>query len=138
MAAPRTTPLAAVFAYGTLEVPEIMRSVTGRDFPYVAATLSGWSRTLLRGRCYPGVRRAPGATTSGVLYVGVDAATLARLDAYEGDEYVRKRVRVSTTDGVREAWAWVVPSRLAHRLGRRPWDRAAFVQEHGTAWGLGD
>jgi gamma-glutamylcyclotransferase (GGCT)/AIG2-like uncharacterized protein YtfP len=53
---------------------------------------------------YPGYRSEPGGTVSGELYLLTDpAGTLPVLDRYEGPEFRRVRVTVSTGH---EAWAY--------------------------------
>lgn len=98
-----------VFVYGSLR--------PGRDA--FAVHLAGAARSVTpavlvdhalhgRGLPYPFVRSEPGRWVVGELIeIGESNAVLARLDAYEGDEYVRVRVVVDA-DGARiEAWAYL-------------------------------
>jgi gamma-glutamylcyclotransferase (GGCT)/AIG2-like uncharacterized protein YtfP len=118
---------ARVFAYGTLEVAALVEALTGRSFPRIEAVLEGFARSMVRGQSYPGIAPEPGARTSGVLYLGVDAEALALLDRYEGPLYERRGVRVATCDGERvAAQAWVIAEERRHLLGDEPWDRARF------------
>lgn len=104
-----------LFAYGTLQLPEVMRAVTGRDFPARPARLPGYARRRLRGRSFPGICPAPGASADGLLFDGIDAQTLARLDAFEDDFYRRETLPVFTPDGA--AWAAEVYVIRAECLG---------------------
>jgi len=89
-----------LFAYGTLQLPEVMLAVAGRTFPAHAARLRDFSRHRLRGKSFPGIRPAPGAAVDGLLFVGLDAQTQRRLDEFEDSFYRRETVAVTTVDGV--------------------------------------
>jgi gamma-glutamylcyclotransferase (GGCT)/AIG2-like uncharacterized protein YtfP len=124
-----------VFAYGTLEFPELIEAVTGRRFPREAAVLEGFARSMLRGAAHPGIAPAPGARTPGTLYSGVDPASLAALDRFEGELYELREVEVSTIEGERRsALAWVVRADRRHLLTGEPWDRERFVARHLREW----
>ena len=41
-----------LFAYGTLELPEVMEALLGRGLPHRNARLEGFERRLLRNRPY--------------------------------------------------------------------------------------
>jgi gamma-glutamylcyclotransferase (GGCT)/AIG2-like uncharacterized protein YtfP len=120
-----------LFAYGTLMLPEVMEIVAGRRYALRAAELCGWGRRLLVGAVYPAVVPAPGETTAGVLFEGLDAATLGRLDRFEGEPYERRLLRVSLEHGAeREAFVYVLrPDRYA-LASNAPWDEAAFRAYH--------
>ncbi len=125
----------AVFAYGTLQIPDVMQAVTGRSFPQHEAILEGFARFLVRGQVYPGIIEQQSSTTDGVLYRGVDAESLARLDEFEGPLYARRRVRVLRRDGVtQEALTYVIPEARRHVLSTEPWDRQEFIAQHLSRW----
>ena len=44
-----------LFAYGTLEIPAVMRAVVGIEPPSVEATLHGYARFLVKGATFPGI-----------------------------------------------------------------------------------
>ena len=92
----------SLFVYGTLLNDELVRELTGRVFLKRPATLDGFERVEPPGD-YPYITRKPGASVGGCLLDGVDAASLARLDAYEGDGYVRTTLEVTLDDGQRVA-----------------------------------
>jgi gamma-glutamylcyclotransferase (GGCT)/AIG2-like uncharacterized protein YtfP len=122
---------ARLFAYGTLAFADVMEAVAGTAFSSEAAMLDGWARCRVREAVYPGVRAAPGATVDGVLYRDVGPRALARLDRFEGALYERRLLAVRTASGdACEAWTYVVPDALAHRLADEPWDPLRFRQEH--------
>ena len=76
-----------VFTYGTSMIPSVMEAVTGHRFASREAMLHGYARFRVKGTSYPGIVEAAGATTDGVLYLDIDAPSLARLDAFEGAFY---------------------------------------------------
>ena len=127
--------MAAVFAYGTLAVPAVMEAVTGRGFEAREAELAGFARRRLRGRIYPGAVESPGSRVTGRLYEGVDDATLARLDRFEGALYERREVPVLVRGG-RGARAVLYVVAAAHRgeLLEEPWDPGEFATVHLAAY----
>ena len=92
----------SLFVYGTLLNDELVRQLTGRVFSKRPATLEGFERVEPPGD-YPYIARKPGARVAGCLLDGIDAASLARLDAYEGDGYVRTTLEATVGDGERVA-----------------------------------
>ena len=120
-----------LFCYGTLEIPEIMRAVTGANFDCQPAVLPNYARFQVRQAEYPGIVAEPDSETVGTLFTGIDEKTIEMLDAYEGDLYERANVMVQTREGGEvEAVAYVVPDRNKHHLTRQPWNRGAFRQQH--------
>jgi len=92
----------SLFVYGTLLDDEVVRRLTGRVFPKRPATLDGFERVAPPGD-YPYIVHRAGSRVAGCLLDGVDAASLARLDAYEGDGYVRTALEATLGDGERIA-----------------------------------
>jgi gamma-glutamylcyclotransferase (GGCT)/AIG2-like uncharacterized protein YtfP len=125
-------PRHALFVYGTLLFPEIMRRVIGRALPSRPATLHGWARRGLRGERYPGVLPALGESVEGKLCLGVDGTTLRRLDVYEGEQFERRFVHVETARG--RSGAFVYALAAAHRRaateewGVEAFERAEFAR----------
>jgi gamma-glutamylcyclotransferase (GGCT)/AIG2-like uncharacterized protein YtfP len=118
-----------IFAYGTLQLPEVMQAVTGARFPTRPARLTGYARYCIAGRAYPGVRSESAAVTDGMLYSEVDVAALRRLDDFEDDFYRRETLLVIPDSGVAvEAEVYVIPPERYHLLIHRPWDLGEFRQ----------
>jgi gamma-glutamylcyclotransferase (GGCT)/AIG2-like uncharacterized protein YtfP len=127
--------MAAVFAYGTLLFPAVMEAVTGRRFGTREAELAGYARRRLRRRIYPAAVASPGERVAGRLYEGVDAATLARLDRFEGDLYERRRVSVAPAEGgAVAAELYVVVAARRGELLDEPWDPEEFASAHLAAY----
>ncbi|MEZ5625971.1 MAG: gamma-glutamylcyclotransferase family protein [Rhodocyclaceae bacterium] len=123
----------ACFTYGSLMCEDIFRAVAGQACAAEPAQLAGYRRHPVRGEDYPGIRPATGAAVDGVLYHGLSATALARLDAFEGAQYQREAVEVRTAGGtVVAAWVYVFHPAQVHRLGVGDWDAAAFMR-HGKA-----
>lgn len=87
--------LTNLFVYGTLKDNDLVRALTGRSFPRVAAELSGWRLVppTASASGYPEVEPSAGQRVRGYLLLGVDPRSLRALDAYE-EGYRRRRVRV--------------------------------------------
>ena len=116
-----------VFAYGTLQIPEVMRAVTGGESPAEPARLEGYARYGLAGLSFPGLRLQPGAVTDGLLYSGIDAAALRRLDEFEDDFYRRETLGVINASGdTVAAEVYVVPPEHYGLLIEQPWDLEEF------------
>ncbi|MEV6387594.1 gamma-glutamylcyclotransferase family protein [Nocardia xishanensis] len=77
----------ALFVYGTLQFPEVLRELLGRCPDLAPAELPGWRAAELPGRVYPGLVPDGRATVRGVLLSGLSAGEWAVLDAFEDDEY---------------------------------------------------
>lgn len=121
------------FTYGSLMCADIMDAVTGRPCSGEPARLAGYRRRPVRGEEYPGIAAAPGGEVDGVLYRGVEADALARLDAFEGDMYRRVEVAVMLADGrTTTAQTYLFRPDLAHLLEDREWDFERFVAEGKT------
>ena len=116
-----------VFTYGSLMFPEVWSLVVAGRYRRVDARLDGHARFAIRGEHYPGMVSVAGGQVAGVLYLDVDDADLARLDHFEGDDYVRRPVDVATDDGMLRAETYVY--RLHDRLLTSAWAPDAFAMQ---------
>lgn len=120
-----------LFAYGTLQCPELFRAVTGAERPAEGAVLPGHRREGVAGAAYPGIVPDVGAEVPGRLYRNVPRRCLPFLDAFEGAEYRRRTLRVLAADGrAVPALVYRLEPRTARRLDGRPWDLEAFRSRH--------
>lgn len=124
-----------VFAYGTLMIPQVMQMVTGHQPVCEPALLPGYARYGLRGETYPALVQEAIRATDGVLWRAVDAESLDRLDAFEGDWYERTTVQVLLGDppseaSTTEALVYVLVETQRHRLNHRRWSRDRFETHH--------
>jgi gamma-glutamylcyclotransferase (GGCT)/AIG2-like uncharacterized protein YtfP len=117
-----------VFTYGTLMYPQVWQVVVGHSVATVTAQLAGYRVLRLTGVVYPGMVSASGDHAAcGLVYLGIDDDSLARLDWFEGDGYVREQVRVSCADGAdRDAFTYVVRDEQRAQLTDEPWTAADF------------
>lgn len=107
---------------------DIMWAVSGRSVTGEPATLAGFARRAVRDEDYPGIRPDADASVEGVLYRDIDTAALARLDAFEGEQYRRETVEVSLADGSRvTADTYAIKAEYAALLLPVDWDFNAFL-----------
>jgi gamma-glutamylcyclotransferase (GGCT)/AIG2-like uncharacterized protein YtfP len=124
-----------VFTYGSLMFPEVWRSVVGRDFATVAGTATGYSIFRVRDAAFPAITPAcEGSSVTGLMYLDVDAETVARLDRFEDTFYDRLAIEIDCADGARrEADAYVVLEKNRHVLTAEPWTAEWFESSGGLA-----
>jgi hypothetical protein len=116
-------------------LPEVTALVAGPGLEAVPARLAGYRRCRLRGAVYPGLLPVAGALTEGVLWRGLDARSLARVDRFEGELYVRALVGVEVAGGVvREAFVYVLSAVHRALACEAPWDEREFRALHLDAY----
>ncbi|MEU4340575.1 TetR family transcriptional regulator C-terminal domain-containing protein [Nocardia sp. NPDC023852] len=118
----------ALFAYGTLQFPEVLKVLLGRVPSLEPAELTGWRAAVLPRRLYPGLVLAPGELTHGAVLAGLSAAEWMVLDAFEDDEYDLRRVRVG--DRVEPVWTYVWTA----ATDSAEWRRDRFAADHLAAF----
>jgi gamma-glutamylcyclotransferase (GGCT)/AIG2-like uncharacterized protein YtfP len=120
--------LSRLFCYGTLCVPEIMHQIIGRKILPVKASLQDYACYTVRNRHYPAAVHTSGASISGSLYTGLTVRELALLDRYEGIEYRRLRVVVTTLEGKKaQSWVYVIRPQYSSHLGSERWSLEEFI-----------
>ena len=124
-----------IFAYGTLMIHEVMYAVATREFRFKNAILRGYARFTVKGESYPGIIPVTDAVTEGVIYFDVDELSLARLDAFEGNLYQRKPIRVETKEReIRDAETYVIKPEYRGCLSSKEWNVKEFNQKHLEAF----
>jgi len=119
-----------LFCYGTLCDAAVMCRVCGILPDHEPAMLTGYIRSALTGRAYPGLIRGRGQPVDGILYAGLARRHWRRLDQYEGSEYRRIRVQVETAGrGRKLAWVYVLQPRQYRQRAQRNWSLARFRRE---------
>jgi gamma-glutamylcyclotransferase (GGCT)/AIG2-like uncharacterized protein YtfP len=113
--------------------PEVWQTVVGRAFETIEGTAAGYSIFRVRDAVFPGITAAGvDGAVRGVVYLDVDAQSLATLDKFEDDFYERKTLSIECADGQRRAaHAYVVPAGSREVLTAEPWDAAAVVSSGG-------
>jgi gamma-glutamylcyclotransferase (GGCT)/AIG2-like uncharacterized protein YtfP len=118
-----------LFAYGTLRAPEVMRAVAGRGFEHREASLPAHAAYRVLAEDFPGLVPERRGRAAGTLWWGLDERALRRLDRFEGELYVRKRVRVDTDSGRCMAWVYLLRPLYHGRLSAQPWDYGRFRKD---------
>jgi gamma-glutamylcyclotransferase (GGCT)/AIG2-like uncharacterized protein YtfP len=121
---------AGLFAYGTLQIPEILVQLLGRVVPAQPALLLGYRCFRVSEKPYPAIIAQPGASVPGLLHSGLSEVELTLLDEYEGELYERRLVELQTAAGAVPGFAYIL--RAAHReqLSGEEWDLAGFRRDH--------
>jgi gamma-glutamylcyclotransferase (GGCT)/AIG2-like uncharacterized protein YtfP len=118
-----------VFTYGTLMFPEVWQAVVGRSFTSVRGVLRGFAIYRVCDAVYPGIIASDATcVVEGLVYLDIDAASITKLDAFEGDFYERQTIAVTCVDGSElSPECYVVPHAMRHALTAEPWTAAEFV-----------
>jgi len=133
------------FFYGTLMDSDVRAWILGERIGrkvLAAAILPGHRRVYLRDRSYPVVVPARGHAVEGLLAEGLDRRAVARLAAFESDEYIAANRAIRLLDGVTVLARVFVASRLAY-LSEREWDvgtwqrlyKRKFARRHKAPFG---
>ena len=126
---------AALFAYGTLECPELVAALCGVRLRSSSAVLRGYRRGMLRDRRYPGITAAASDQVDGRVYFGLSEYALQLIDQYESDEYERVVVDVACEEGGGErAFTYVVRAELSELVTGVAWDASIFREQHLAAY----
>jgi Gamma-glutamyl cyclotransferase, AIG2-like len=98
-----------LFVYGTLMAPEVVQTLIGRAPVGRPARLvdRSYTRHPVQDHVFPGLIRrdnqngggdSDGSGVCGILYNDLNADEMIRLDAFEGEEYVKESCRVQLLD----------------------------------------
>jgi gamma-glutamylcyclotransferase (GGCT)/AIG2-like uncharacterized protein YtfP len=117
-----------VFTYGSLMFDPVWAHVVRGRYASVRATVPGVRRGAVMGEHYPGCRRDAAAHTQGRLYLDVNAADLARLDAFEGEHYWREAILVKADDE-HSLPAWMYLYKLPEKLTKEDWSLTQFERD---------
>jgi gamma-glutamylcyclotransferase (GGCT)/AIG2-like uncharacterized protein YtfP len=119
-----------LFAYGTLQLQEILTPIVGRSWPGSRAELADYRRYRLRGKPYPAIVAEAGASVVGLLYPGVTPLEIELLDRYEGELYERRLVTVRVGQLLVPAFVYVLGEPHPAQLAVGEWDLETFVRDH--------
>ncbi|KAG5368669.1 hypothetical protein CJU90_0888 [Yarrowia sp. C11] len=131
--------MATAFFYGTLTRPEVLGRVIANSFKvpdYVKVspgTLSDHVRYHVKNRDYPGVIAKSGSSVKGTVAFNLTDSDVAKLDAFEGEDYKRVAVDVEV-DGKKvpaSLYLWIGGE---DRLEDKEWDVDVFVKEKMDSW----
>ncbi|KAL1919088.1 uncharacterized protein VTP21DRAFT_2469 [Calcarisporiella thermophila] len=98
------------------------------------AILQGYKRVRVKQADYPAIIEGEASeAVEGVIIEGLTDMDIERLDRYEGDEYARVQVSVSTSTGSFPAYTYVWAADRSF-LEEHTWDFQEFAREKLTAW----
>jgi gamma-glutamylcyclotransferase (GGCT)/AIG2-like uncharacterized protein YtfP len=97
------SPGALLFAYGTLQFPDVLTALIDRVPQAQAASVTGWRAAALAGRSYPGLVAAR-STATGLVLAGLRSQESQLIDDFESGPYALLQL---TLDDSRSAWAYV-------------------------------
>ena len=131
---------APIFVYGTLTSPQVVRTLLGRTvaLQFPPARLSGYSRHSVKNFVYPGMIPSNNDDSPqrqevhGCLLENLSHLEMKLLNWFEGDEYERRLVKVSTNDDILiDAHAYIWKSHLLEELNlQEEWCYETFCKEH--------
>ena len=116
-----TTGRLNVFTYGSLMLSFVFQRVVGRCPPSIEATLEDWRRVRVDNETFPAAVPTEGDQVRGILWLGLSADEIVRLDQFEGEHYQRVSVRVRDFSGenhTAEVYQWSRTDGLINE----PWD----------------
>ena len=96
-----------LFVYGSLLFPELTEKLTGKTFKSVVAILSGFKRFALKGCDYPAIIPKNSSDVEGLLLLNVDEESMKILTFFEGGEYKKQDVVVTSEKKKYTATAFV-------------------------------
>lgn len=107
-----------------------MAAVVGTSLRHGPAFLPDFSRFKVRNEQYPGVVPSKGSVVEGLVCRDITAQGWSRLDRFEGDMYVRRRIVVRYPDNTEGATAcYIVKPEYRQMLTRTPWEFEAFIRQ---------
>ncbi len=118
----------ALFVYGSLLFPEVLRALLGRVPNRVPASAPGWRVAALPGCVYPGLVRGPG-TATGLVMTDLAQREWQVLDAFEGELY---QLRCLSLSNDRRGWAYV--SEGVTQPSANDWDATLFSEREPGAY----
>lgn len=120
-----------LFCYGSLMFAPVWSRVVQGTYDRVEAQLRGFQRRCVRGGTYPCL--IPGShddIIDGVIYLHVNTADMARLDAFEGELYDRKTVVcLDAAKRSYEAEVYVLKTHYRSVATDAAWDVTWFASE---------
>jgi gamma-glutamylcyclotransferase (GGCT)/AIG2-like uncharacterized protein YtfP len=120
--------MANLFTYGSLMCSDIFSKVAGCQAEFTEATLYNFFRSKIRSREYPGIIPRPETSVPGILYFNLSSQALERLDAFEGELYLRENVQVMTEHRVFvSAMTYVIKPQHRDILTDKAWSYNEFL-----------
>jgi gamma-glutamylcyclotransferase (GGCT)/AIG2-like uncharacterized protein YtfP len=120
-----------LFTYGSLMFAEVWSQLVRGDYVKRSARLHGFTRRRVHQDVYPVIFRSDDSEwVDGVVYFGISADDLRRLDAFEADAYDRQPHTVIVEGFERHvADAYVLKDCYKHLINNCEWDPQWFARE---------
>lgn len=118
-----------LFAYGTLQVPEVLQAVIGGQRDGTPAQLPGFRRFCVPGKPYPAIVADASSCVPGLLFEGLSAADLQLLDYYEGELYERRELLVTVQSTEVLAQSYVLGAAHHALIAEEAWSLQRFERE---------
>ena len=119
----------ALFVYGTLQFPDVLRALIDRIPDASSATAHGWRVAALPGQVYPGLVPADAGTAQGLLMTGLTTEEWQTIDAFEAIGYDLRRLEL---DNNRRGWAYVCAPHI--EASPQDWSAEEFARQHLHAY----
>ena len=100
-----------LFCYGTLEIPDVIETITRKTFASAAAIAPNYARYMLKKEEYPGLVAEEGNETPGTAYFDVDDISMKKIAQYEDTCYELRTILITANGTEHQALAFVVNSR---------------------------
>ena len=120
----------SVFVYGTLMAPQVLKVLLSRvPDMLVPAVLPNYRRHPVKDHVFPGIIPCSrGSATKGLLLQGLSENELKILDWFEGDEYVRREVKVMCDLIPHETQCYIWSNPVTDLDHGREWDYDDFLE----------
>lgn len=115
-----------LFAYGTLQAPEVTEAVLGRVPESQPAALPDHRVGTMIDALYPGIRPDPDNTAHGRVLQDITPLELSLLDTFEGTEYERSGFTVIVNGKPQVAEVFLLRGEAARRMTDQDWSLEAF------------
>lgn len=117
-----------LFTYGSLMCKDIMKMVSGQESLQKKARLDGFFRSQIVDETYPGIFPQTNRYVKGMIYFDLTQTALARLDAFEGEYYIRSQIHINCDEmGVIPAAAYIIKPSYQHLLTGKEWSFEDFL-----------
>ncbi|PXX54572.1 gamma-glutamyl AIG2-like cyclotransferase [Nocardia tenerifensis] len=118
----------SLFAYGTLQFPEVLEVLIDRVPSLTPTAAPGWRVAALTDRLYPGLVAAPSSVAHGVVLDDLTASEWAILDTFEDDEYDLRTISVLDPPRTALTYVWT------DVVGQALWHPEVFIENHLPAF----
>lgn len=119
-----------IFTYGSLMFAPVWQQVVKGQYQAIPSVLADHQRLAVLNEDYPVAIHQPAHHIQGVLYLGVNADDIARLDRFEGEYYDRISIQVTDAQGcVYSADVYRLNAQFQAILAPVDWDVEQFKQQ---------